>query len=650
MGKILKDYGNINNLFTEDFFKKYSEKLKDYDKNSNILALVNDNDEIVDFVVFKKNEFFKNVEPISHNENIPLNDLTNLISSLKYGVDVLVPINEGEDFYIVNPTDLSLLLFSNLGFSNMDKTLYKPFSIIFPKLKELGVINLFQRGYKNDEKLSLKLMLFSDDAFICSLQYSIRRYQDYLLLISNDTTDFDFVNKRENDLFEKSIIPLIVVQNDVVVRVNSAYLNLFGFKKEDIINKPYNYFSKKSLKMSLEERKDVMAKIMSHDLFYYEDTDTFFNSKNEKVFVNSIIFPIRYKGHHAAQISLIDITKTKKAEEDSLLLKEALDTVQNVTKIAYYNYRRPTGVFWTDQICDILSSNMESMSNDMSVLINDLSQEKQDELIDKMGRAFVNQSSFFTTTSVKDSQGNIKYLDIYGKVTKENGYSFVIGYVQDITDSVLYEKNLKDANEKLESLVEEKNILLKEVHHRVKNNLQIILSLLKLDARFKPNDPQNILESTQNRIFAMSLIHEKIYRSSDLAHVNMKDYIESEIDYLFKLYNVSNIKVNYDLENIDLDMNVAIPLGLIINEMIHNILKYAFPDGNGGNINISIESEEGNVTFILADDGVGLPEDLDIYNTTSLGFTVINGLVYQLEGVFTKLDQSGAAFKIEFKI
>ena len=118
----------------------------------------------------------------------------------------------------------------------------------------------------------------------------------------------------------------------------------------------------------------------------------------------------------------------------------------------------------------------------------------------------------------------------------------------DITTSFIFEENLDVINKELNKLVDEKNMLLKEVHHRVKNNLQIMLSLINLDSRYNPNESDKVLESAKNRINAMVLMHEKIYRSSDLAHINIKEYIETEVNYLFDLYGVENINLNYLLK------------------------------------------------------------------------------------------------------
>ncbi len=206
---------NINNIFTETFFKQNLNKFQNYDENSYLITFVDDNDDIINFITFKKEEFFKDTKPITNESKVSITSLTDLISSLEYGVDILMPINEGDDFYIIDPTLISKKLFYNLGFKNLESILYKPFSKIFPKLNELSAVNLFSRGYKNNEKLSLKLMLFSNKTLLYSVKYGLRRYEDYLFIISYESTNLDYTRKREHELFNESIIPLLIILKQI---------------------------------------------------------------------------------------------------------------------------------------------------------------------------------------------------------------------------------------------------------------------------------------------------------------------------------------------------------------------------------------------------------------------------------------------------
>ena len=196
--------------------------------------------------------------------------------------------------------------------------------------------------------------------------------------------------------------------------------------------------------------------------------------------------------------------------------------------------------------------------------------------------------------------------------------------------------------QKLQSSLEEKTLLLKEIHHRVKNNLQIIASLLNLQSRYIRDDATlAAIRESQNRVKAMALVHEKLYRSEDLAHISLNDYIRFLGTGLFQFYDARSRGIRFRLEihDVDVDINAAIPLGLILNELISNSLKYAFPDQRSGEVAIVIRKEEHTLTVVFQDDGIGIPEHLDWKDTQSLGLRLVNTLVDQMNGTI-ELDRS----------
>jgi len=211
------------------------------------------------------------------------------------------------------------------------------------------------------------------------------------------------------------------------------------------------------------------------------------------------------------------------------------------------------------------------------------------------------------------------------------------------------------AEEELKDSLDEKEILVKEIHHRVKNNLMIISSLLNLQSHYITDDKaRNIFKESQNRAQSMALIHERLYRTDSLRRIEFDDYIRTLATELFHTYRLGpEIKLNLDLEPVKLDVNSAIPLGLIINELITNSLKYAFPEGKG-ELSIIFHGLDGDgleneFEMVVGDDGVGLPEDLDFRKADSLGLQLVNNLVSQLNGTID-LDRSyGTTFTIHFK-
>jgi len=206
--------------------------------------------------------------------------------------------------------------------------------------------------------------------------------------------------------------------------------------------------------------------------------------------------------------------------------------------------------------------------------------------------------------------------------------------------------------DQIKASLKEKEVLLREIHHRVKNNLQIISSLLNLQSRYiKDKQVLHVFKESQDRIKSMVLIHKKLYQSKGLARVDFAEYVRSLIADLFRSY-----KADYDLitlkTNIDdvfLGIDTAIPCGLIINELVSNSLKYAFPEGGQGEIRIDLHSQkEGKFTLIASDSGVGFPKGLDFRNTESLGLQLACTLVDQLQGTIGLDRTGGTKFKIAF--
>jgi two-component system, sensor histidine kinase PdtaS len=204
-------------------------------------------------------------------------------------------------------------------------------------------------------------------------------------------------------------------------------------------------------------------------------------------------------------------------------------------------------------------------------------------------------------------------------------------------------------NEVIQSL-NEKELLLREIHHRVKNNMQIISSLLNLQRSYiQDAEADNILQESQGRVKSMALVHEKLYQTDDLSKINVAEYIRSLSMNLFHSYTVNpGINLTLDMGEVYFNIDTAVPLGLIINELVSNSLKYAFHDRENGEISISLREtdESGIYQLKVWDDGSGFPSDLDFNNTHSLGLKLVNTLVNQLDGEIELVTNGGTGFNI----
>jgi PAS domain S-box-containing protein len=241
-------------------------------------------------------------------------------------------------------------------------------------------------------------------------------------------------------------------------------------------------------------------------------------------------------------------------------------------------------------------------------------------------------------TTVVTKEGRIIPVLVSLSVVRDK-YGGNLGYVcvgSDLTDH-------KQAEE-----AQRKEVLLKEIHHRVKNNMQIISSLLNLQSRyFRNEEDKEMIKESRNRIKSMALIHEKLYQSRDLARIDFKEYITDVVHGLLRSYG-AGVAVSIEVENVSLGVDTAVPCGLMINELVSNSLKHAFPDKKG-EIKIALHAVNGTIELTVRDNGIGIPEDIDFRTAETLGLRLVTILAEdQLNGEITVSRTKGTEFLITF--
>jgi PAS domain S-box-containing protein len=302
--------------------------------------------------------------------------------------------------------------------------------------------------------------------------------------------------------------------------------------------------------------------------------------------------------------------------------------------------------FANKAMCKISGFSMEELIN--RDVFNCISEELITKMIDQHTTYMNGDKLELFESQIHCKSGNIKTINISASCITYEGKPALMWIVRDIS---VRKKLETDLNKSLK----EKELLIREIHHRVKNNFAIISNLITLQSFNMSSDYQRIFADIINRIKTLSLIHEKLYRSDNLSQINFKSYIISLASELIDSYKSDasdRIKLAIDIKDeLVFEIDIAILCGIIINELLTNTLKYAFPNGRSGQITIAAARHEGGqIEIIFADNGVGIPEDIDIYNSDSLGMELVTSIVEkQLKGTIQLDVTHGAQFKISFK-
>jgi two-component system, sensor histidine kinase PdtaS len=353
-------------------------------------------------------------------------------------------------------------------------------------------------------------------------------------------------------------------------------------------------------------------------------------------FVDEVGKPTRYIAIRS------DITQRKLAEAKLIYQNYALDQHAIVATTDV----RGTITYVNDKFCQISGYTREELLGQNHRLIN----------------SGTHPTEFFTEMFQTISSGQVWYGEICNRAKNGDLYWVLTTIVPFMDErgkpnqyiairSDITERKTSDAN--LKAALDEKVVLLKEVYHRVKNNLQVVSSLINLQAKTVNNaETVDLLRQSADRIKSMAILHEKLYQSDDLAKIDFNTYTHSLINHLLFGYDIQfgKIKVNINIDDdLILDVDTAIPCGLIINELVSNALKHAFPNERKGEIDITFTQNRGAYLLVITDNGIGFPDDVDIKQNKSLGLQLVSTLTNQLMGKLAMDRNDGTTFTIYFK-
>ena len=357
----------------------------------------------------------------------------------------------------------------------------------------------------------------------------------------------------------------------------------------------------------------------------------------------------KYDRERAAILVGIDITERKKIEEQLQATTSRLSTlIENLQVGVLVEDEHQQIVLANKTFCDLLQvpldpqnligQNFSNFTEEYQHLFPD-----QSQFIQRY-REIVNRAEIVTNEELQASDKRTFERD-YVPIKIDRQHQGHLWMYRDISDR-------KRAEVELKTSLREKEILLKEIHHRVKNNLFVVANLLEFQSDYF-DDPKFIaaLEDSKNRVFSMALIHEKLYKSTNLSRINFGEYVEQLVENLLESYGEIDERVEFkpEIDPVFLNIETAHPCGLIVNELISNVFKHAFPSGRTGRVWLKLhQNSEGSVSLTVKDNGVGFPEDLDFQNVDSLGMELICTLTSQLEGHLELIREEGTTFNLTF--
>ncbi len=427
--------------------------------------------------------------------------------------------------------------------------------------------------------------------------------------------------------------------------MNDAAVKLFGYESKEELRKVSIY----DLYARPEERESHLLQIEKKG---YEKENPIDLKKKDGNIIHTLITSVPIRDERgkvmAYQGSIRDITKQKKTEA---ALKE------RETRYRALFDRSRDFVFIHDFKGDFIEANKAardifgysneeiSTLNFSSLLADDEQNSQVEGAIKEL--AETGRQKELTEFRLRKKNGEIIWVETKSSVIYRDGNPVAIqGIARDVTKR-------KKAEQQIERSLHEKEVMLQEIHHRVKNNMQIIISLLRLQSHdVKDRRDLELFRMSQERIYSMALIHEKLYRSKDFTRVNFAQYFESFIIHILHTHNVdlNKIRYNLDVDEVKVDINKAIPLGLIFNEVVSNVFKHAFPKGRGGEVLIKLRRHKKNkkITLTIRDNGVGMPDEVDVENPKTLGLQLVKDLVVQINGDVRIKKKAGTEIEIIF--
>jgi len=357
------------------------------------------------------------------------------------------------------------------------------------------------------------------------------------------------------------------------------------------------------------------------------------------VWLHDIIKVIMSAGKPIKLIGIMmDITERKNAEEMLLRTQFSMDKTRDAV---YWMGSDARFIYVNDSATEALGYTREEL---LTMSVDDIAPGRLEDIWPEYWKELSEKGSIVFESEHKRKDGSVFPVEISVNFLKFGLKEYNCAFARDITER-------KEAEEKIHNSLKEKEVLLKEIHHRVKNNMAVISSLLSLQSEYIDDEKSlSLFRESQGRIRSMALVHEKLYQSEDFAHINVRDYVSSLVKNVKSTFmGRKDVSTDINVGAMDLDIDNLIPCGLIINELLTNAFKHAFDGMDSPEISISMAKvDEDNVCLEIKDNGTGLPEGFDISSSKGLGLKLVRALATQLDAKLEVMGDNGTIFRLNF--
>jgi PAS domain S-box-containing protein len=544
------------------------------------------------------------------------------------------------------------------GYKSSDVIGHHP-NDVFPFLHEVGVIERLEKVLAGESTENIdfpfEIPEVNRKGWASHASTALRNDEGKIIGVIATVRDITERKQAEDKLSNLKEFYLHILENveegiwvtnsdDVMIYFNPGMEKIAGIKSDDALGlKVTTDFAEETIQHFIQSYYNAKETLKAQQ---YEARVT--TPEGRVTMQTGYLIPRRKNEKYDGMICTIqDITERKQAENNLLKNQYYLSKAQEIGVIGTWELDIKENILnWTEENYRIFGIPLGTEMN-FELFLNCVHPDDRN-YVNKKWSAGLNKEPFDIEHRLI-VEDEIKWVREKADINfdSEDNPIMAIGFTQDIT-------NFKKTEEQIKASLIEKETLLHEVHHRVKNNMQVINSLLKLQSNTIENDQiKEILNASQSRVYAMSAVHETLHGSEILSEIDLKDYLSKVTTSIFQTYSVNpgKVKLNSDIEETPISLNQAYPLGLITNELISNSLKYAFPENKKGEITVSLKKLDKEFELIIMDDGVGMPDDFDWKNSSTLGFKLVRTLVEnQLDGSIDKESKKGTKFIIKFNI